>query len=74
VALHAGGAVGHLIYGVYFITPRLDWAFDVRQFLIFHDPMPGLSVIAAGLLFYAAYTAIFLLAAWLLFRRRALNT
>jgi ABC-type transport system involved in multi-copper enzyme maturation permease subunit len=73
VALHAGGVLGHIIYGVYFITPRLDWAFDVREFLIFRDPMPGLPVVASAMLFYGAYAAMLLLGAWLLFRRRALN-
>ncbi len=73
VAIHAGGVVGHIIYGVYFITPRLDWAFDVREFLIFRDPMPGFSVVASAMLFYGAYAAMLLLGAWLLFRRRALN-
>jgi ABC-type transport system involved in multi-copper enzyme maturation permease subunit len=74
VALHTGGIVGNITYAIYFITPRLDWAFDMRQFLIFHDPMPGFGVLAPALLFYGAYAALLLLAAWLLFRRRALNT
>lgn len=74
VALQAGGILGNVIYGVYFITPRLDWAFEVREFLIFHNPMPGFAVWTLALLFYSAYTALLLLAAWLLFRRRALNT
>ena len=64
VALHTGGFWGHVIYGIYFITPRLDWAFDVREFLVFREPMPGLPVVGAAML---------LLGAWLLFRRRALN-
>jgi Cu-processing system permease protein len=74
VALNAGGITGKIIYAVYFLTPRLDWAFDVREFLIFHDPMPAPGIVAQALLFYGAYAAIFVLAAWLLFRRRALNT
>jgi ABC-type transport system involved in multi-copper enzyme maturation permease subunit len=74
VALHTGGVIGNLIYGVYYITPRLDWAFNVRQFLIFHDPMPGVAVWTGAMGFYGAYAAMLLLASWLLFRRRALNT
>ena len=74
VALHTGGIAGDIAYGIYYITPRLDWAFDVREFLVFHNPMPAFAVWFQALLFYAAYTAIILLVAWLLFRRRALNT
>ena len=74
VALHTGGLLGTITYSVNFITPRLDWAFAVRELLIFHDPMPGFGVWVQALLFYAAYAAMLLLAAWLLFRRRALTT
>lgn len=74
VALHIGGLLGNFLYAVYFLTPRLDWAFDVREFLIFHDPMPGFLFCSGATLYYAAYTSMLLLAAWLLFRRRALNT
>lgn len=74
VALQTGGVLGNIIYGIYFITPRLDWAFEVREFLIFQNPMPGIAVWTQALLFYGAYAAMLLLAAWLLFRRRALNT
>lgn len=74
VALQTGGVLGTITYIIYFITPRLDWAFDAREFLIFHDPMPGFAVLLQALLFYGAYAAMLLLAAWILFRRRALNT
>lgn len=73
VALHVGGTVGNIIYGVYFITPRLDWAFSVREFLVHRDPMPGWPIVGSAMLFYGAYAAMLLLGAWLLFRRRALN-
>lgn len=74
VAVHTGGVLGNITYAIYFLTPRLDWAFDVREFLIFHDPMPGLAVTAQALLFYGGYAGLLLLSSWLLFRRRALNT
>ncbi|HTD67015.1 MAG TPA: ABC transporter permease subunit [Candidatus Limnocylindria bacterium] len=74
VALHTGGIVGTITYAIYYITPRLDWAFDVREFLVFHNPMPVFAVWFQAILFYGAYTAVLLLVAWLLFRRRALNT
>jgi ABC-type transport system involved in multi-copper enzyme maturation permease subunit len=74
VALEAGGLLGNVIYSIYFILPRLDWAFEVREFLIFRDPMPAMTIWMQALLFYGGYAALLLLAAWLLFRRRALNT
>lgn len=73
VAVHTGGVLGKLTYAIYFLLPRLDWAFDMREFLIFQNPLPSFGVCGLALLFYAAYTALLLLAAWLLFRRRALN-
>jgi ABC-type transport system involved in multi-copper enzyme maturation permease subunit len=73
VALRAGGVVGSLLHGLYFIVPRLDWAFSVRELLVFKSPLPGFAVCAGAVAFYAAYTAALLLLSWLLFRRRALN-
>jgi Cu-processing system permease protein len=74
VAVNSGGFTGNLLYFIYYMTPRLDWAFDVRDFLIFHDEMPSVAVTSAALVFYAGYAAMLIAAAWLLFRRRALNT
>jgi len=74
VAVHMGGVMGSITYAIYYLTPRLDWAFSVRQFLIFHDPMPGPTVVGGALLIYACNAAALVLGAWLLFRRRALNT
>ena len=73
VALHAGGFVGTAVYALYFITPRLDWAFEVREFLIFNNPLPSFSLWTGAMLFYSAYSTLLLLGSWLLFRRRALN-
>lgn len=74
VALQTGGILGNVLYTVYYLVPRLDWAFDVREFLVFHSPMPDFTIWARALLFYATYTGLLLLAAWMLFRRRALNS
>jgi Cu-processing system permease protein len=74
VALNTGGFAGDLLYAIYYAMPRIDWAFEVRQFLIFHNPLPSAVIWSQALLFYAGYTALLVLAAWLLFRRRALNS
>jgi Cu-processing system permease protein len=74
VAINMGGAMGKVLYGIYFLTPRLDWAFAVRDFLIFRDPMPSLMVTGGALVFYAGYAGLLILGSWLLFRHKALNT
>lgn len=74
VAVRTGGALGSLMYAIYFVLPRIDWAFSVRELLVFDNPLPGFAVSSGALLFYAAYSALLLTGAWLLFRRRALNT
>lgn len=73
VALKLGGAAGSAVYAIYFLLPRLDWAFSVRELLVFDSPLPSPLVCAGAMGFYAAYTAALLLGAWVLFRRRALN-
>ena len=72
-ALRAGGIPGSALYGIYYAMPRLDWAFSVRQFLVFGNPLPAMPVFCGAMLFYAAYTALLLVGSWLLFRRKALN-
>jgi ABC-type transport system involved in multi-copper enzyme maturation permease subunit len=74
VAVNSGGIIGKILYAIYFAMPRLDWAFSVREFLVFGSPMPGVAMTSGALLFYAGYAALLILGAWLLFRRKALNT
>ena len=73
IALQTGGWLGDFIYGIYYMLPRLDWAFSLREFLVFHNPMPPFAVWSQALLFYVSYTGLLILVSWLLFRRRALN-
>jgi Cu-processing system permease protein len=74
VAVRTGGIAGNALYALYFLLPRVDWAFSIRELLVFRNPLPGFGVCAATVLFYAGYSALLLLASWILFRRRALNT
>ena len=61
-----------LLYGIYFVIPHLE-LFDVRDLIIHNwELIPG-GVVALASLYAAAYTAFFLFAAWLAFRRRPLN-
>jgi ABC-type transport system involved in multi-copper enzyme maturation permease subunit len=74
VAVQTGGALGSVIHAFYFVLPRIDWAFNLRDPLIFNSPLPGPFVSGATLLFYAGYAAMLLIVSWQIFRRRALNT
>ena len=57
---------------IYFAIPYLE-LFDVRDLIIHNLPSVPWLIWAAALLYAAGYTAFFLVAAWLMFRRRALN-
>jgi len=73
VALHTGGAVGTVLYAIYFVIPHLELFANVRDLIIHDWPLVPWLVCGLAILYAAVYTAIFLLASWLLFRRRALN-
>jgi ABC-type transport system involved in multi-copper enzyme maturation permease subunit len=61
-----------LLTGIYFVIPHLE-LFNTRE-LIIHDwpAVPGMDILGATA-YGLAYTAFFLLAACLVFRRKALN-
>jgi ABC-type transport system involved in multi-copper enzyme maturation permease subunit len=71
VAVYCDEPLRSLLYTVYFLLPRPEW-FDLRETLISHHGWPGGLEFAAVSLQGAAYTAFFLTAAWLGFRRRSL--
>jgi ABC-type transport system involved in multi-copper enzyme maturation permease subunit len=61
-----------LLYAVYFALPHLE-LFDARE-LIIHDWGPiGWPVWGLATVYAAAYTALFLLGSWLVFRRKPLT-
>jgi Cu-processing system permease protein len=71
VAVYCDEPLRSILYTVYFLLPRPEW-FDLRETLISHRGWPGGLEFAAVSLQGAAYTAFFLTAAWLGFRRRSL--
>ena len=73
VASRTGGVAGTLLSIFYFLIPHLEMFANVRDLIIHDWPLVPWLVWLGALLYAAAYTALFLLAAWLLFRRRALN-
>lgn len=72
VAARQPGPIGVVIYAIYFAIPHLEF-FDVRR-LVIHgwEAIPFLPV-ALVTLYAAAYTTLFLVAAWIVFRRKPLN-
>jgi len=72
IALRQPEPVGTLVYSVYFLIPHLEW-YDLRDFLVYEHPGVPLVDCMLATLYAGAYSAVFLVSAWLLFRRKALN-
>ena len=72
VALQLAEPAQTILYAVYFAIPHLE-LFDVRDLIIHNWQLIPWGVIALASLYAMAYTAFFLFAAWLAFRRRPLN-
>jgi ABC-type transport system involved in multi-copper enzyme maturation permease subunit len=72
VALQQPEPLRTIVYTIYFLIPHLEW-YDVRDLLIYdHNPVAWLDCLLAFV--YAwLYSALLLLATWLVFRRKALN-
>ena len=64
--------VRSIIYAIYFLIPHLE-LFDVRERLVGDWPLVNWLVCGLAILYGAAYAALFLLLAWLGFRRKSLN-
>ena len=72
VAMPLAEPIRSVVITLYFAIPHLEF-FDVRD-LVIHD-LPGVPWTICGLatLYAMAYTAVFLSAAWLVFRRQSLS-
>jgi ABC-type transport system involved in multi-copper enzyme maturation permease subunit len=72
VALQQPEPLRSLVYTLYFLIPHLEW-YDLRDLIIYDwDPVRWLDC-ALATLYAAFYSALLLFAAWLVFRRKALN-
>jgi ABC-type transport system involved in multi-copper enzyme maturation permease subunit len=65
--------IGSVIYAIYFIIPHLEY-FDIRALSIFNQALVPWIFWAKALVYAAVYCTLLLMAAWLVFRRKALNT
>jgi len=72
VALQQTEPVKTLVYGLYFLIPHLEW-YDVRDRLIYDQNLVGWVDCWLATLYAILYMAVFLLGAWLVFRRKPLN-
>lgn len=72
VALQLAEPAQSLLYAFYFVIPHLE-LFDVRDRITHNLELIPWGIVALATLYAVAYTAFFLFAAWLVFRRRPLN-
>jgi ABC-type transport system involved in multi-copper enzyme maturation permease subunit len=73
VALSLQEPLRSIIYAFYFAVPHLEWDFEMRNLIVHDWPLVGWDFIGLDAIYLLAYTAIFLVAACLVFRRKAVN-
>lgn len=73
IAGRMAGASEMITTIVYFLLPHIEWAFSYRDLLLFHQPLVSWAVIGMAALYWAAYAAALLVAAWMAFRRKTLT-
>ena len=62
-----------ILYAIYFAIPHLEIPFELRNLIIHDWPLVGWTFLGLEALYLLAYTAFFLVAACLVFRRKAVN-
>ena len=72
VALQQSEPLRTVVYTAYFLIPHLEW-FDIRKFIIFNWPLIPWVYCLLATLYGLLYVGVFLMAAWLAFRRKALT-
>jgi ABC-type transport system involved in multi-copper enzyme maturation permease subunit len=73
VALSQAEPGRSIIYGIYFAFPHLEVPFGMRNLIVHDWPLIDWKFIGLDALYLLAYTAVFLVAACLVFRRKAVN-
>ncbi|MFZ1072846.1 MAG: ABC transporter permease subunit [Verrucomicrobiia bacterium] len=72
-ALSLAEPLRSVLYAVYFTIPHLEWAFGMRNLIVHDWPLVAWNFFFLDILYSLAYTAVFLVAACLVFRRKAVN-
>ena len=73
IALTQPQPVQGILSFIYFCIPHLEW-YDLRDFVVYDQPLIAWPVIGLATLYAAVWTAIFLFLAWLGFRKKGLTT
>jgi ABC-type transport system involved in multi-copper enzyme maturation permease subunit len=58
---------------IYYAVPHLEWNFEMRNLIVHDWPLVEWNFVVLDALYSLAYTAVFLVAACLVFRRKAVN-
>jgi len=72
-ALQQSQPAQSILYALYFLIPHLEW-FDIRDHLVYDWSLVKWVDCWLATVYAAFYTLIFLLLAWLSFRKKSLNT
>jgi ABC-type transport system involved in multi-copper enzyme maturation permease subunit len=73
VALSLAEPLRSIVYAFYFAIPHFEVPFEMRNLIVHDWPRIGWNFISLDILYLLAYTAVFLIAACLVFRRKAVN-
>jgi ABC-type transport system involved in multi-copper enzyme maturation permease subunit len=73
VALKLSEPLRSVFWAIYFAIPHLEWAFGMRDRIVHNWPLVGWNIVGLDALYSLAYAAVFLVAACLVFRRKAVN-
>jgi len=73
VALRLAEPMRSVIYAIYYAVPHLEWAFGMRNLIVHDWPLISWSFILLDAVYLLAYAVVFLVAACLVFRRKAVN-
>lgn len=73
LALQQPEPIKSIVYGLYFLIPHLEW-YDVRDLIIYDQPLLSMADMALASLYAALYTLLLLVGAWLVFRRKPLSS
>ncbi len=64
---------GSLLSFVYYVIPHLEWNYNVRERMVYAQPVLAWLDCALATLYAAVYSALLLFGAWFMFRRKPLN-
>ena len=73
IALSRPEPVRSIVWSFYYAIPHLEWNFEMRNLIVHDWSLIEWRFVALDVLYLLAYAAVFLVAACLVFRRKAVN-